>query len=229
VRKGLIAVGVLVVLVVASDLVLRAVVEGRLAATAETRLGLEERPHVDLKGFPFFLHALSRRFPAASFEANDVRIRGLAIDRFLLELDDVSFGSAATVVGGDGPIAAREARGTLEITEESLGAYLERRDVPLQVALLDSGQARVAGTASVEGMDVELSARGRLVVAGGGLEFQPDRIESGGGVEVPASALTFRVALPEVIPDVVYEGLTVSEGRISLSFRIRGPNILWLF
>lgn len=228
-RKALIALAILVVLVLAGDVALRAVTEARLAAKAETRLGLQERPDVDLQGFPFLLHAMRRRFPEASVEAGDVRVEGLAIDRVRLELDDVTFGSAAALAGGGGAISARNVRGTVEVTEGSLGSYLERRGVSLSVALLDSGNARLSGTVTVLETEVELSAEGKLALADGNLEFRPDRIEVGGGLEVPTSALAIRVELPEVIPDVVYKRIVVSEGRMSVSFRLRGTAVHSLF
>lgn len=230
-RKALIALLVLVALVLAGDFGLRAVTEARLAGTVQTRLGLEERPDVDLRGFPFFLHALRRRFPEASVEAGDVRVEGLAIDRVRIELDDVSFGFAAALAGGGGPISARNVRGTVEVTEDSLGSYLERRGVSLRVALLESGNTRLSGTATVLETEVKLSAEGKLALAGGDVEFRPDRIEVGGGAEVPPSALAIRVELPEVIPGASYERIVVGEGRMSVSFRLPGNaiRILWVF
>jgi hypothetical protein len=220
-----------VVLVLAGDIALRAATESRLAARAEAGLGLRARPDVDLQGFPFFVHALRRRFPEASIEVRDVRVQGLAVDRVRFELEDVGFGSTAALAGGGGAISAGNVRGTVEVTEDALGSFLERRGVSLRVALLDSGNARISGTTSILGMEIELSAQGMLAVADGRLEFRPDRIEAVGGIEVPTSALVIAVELPEVAPDLVYQRINVSQGRMSVSFRLRGSGVhtLWLF
>jgi hypothetical protein len=222
VRKPLIAVLVILVVIVGGgDLLVGSIAEARLAQAAQRRLGLTERPTVDLEGFPFSYYALRRRFPGASLEARDVRVEGLAVERFRLELRDVRFDSTAAVAGGSGTLRASEGRGTVEITQEALAVYVERRDVPFRVELLESSRARVSGTATVLGIDVDVSAEGELAVTEGALEFQPGRVEFGDGVEVPASALAFRVDLPEVLPGLAYEGITGERGRAVLSFRLR--------
>jgi hypothetical protein len=222
VRKALVVVlMILVVIVVGGDLLVGSIAEARLAEVAQRRLGLTERPAVDLQGFPFFYYALRRRFPGASIEGRDVRAEGLAVDRFTLELRDVRFDSTAAIAGGGGTLRASEGRGTVQITQEALGAYLERLDVPFRLELLRSSRARVSGTATVLGIDIDASAEGKLAVAEGSLEFRPERIEVGDGIDVPASALAFRVDLPEVLPGLAYEGITIEDGRAVLSFRLR--------
>ena len=221
-RKLLVVLLVFLVVVVGiGDFVAGAIAEARLAEVAQRRLGLTERPTVDLHGFPFLYYALRRRFPGASIEGRDVRVEGLALQRFTLELRNVRFDSTAAIAGGGGRLRASEGTGSVEITQDALGAYLERRDVPFRVDLLGSSRARVSGTASVLGVEVEAAAEGRLAVAGGTLEFRPERIEVGDGVEVPASLLAFRVDLPAVLPGLVYDGITVEDRRAVVSFRLR--------
>jgi len=222
VRKGLLVLLLLlVVIVVGGDLLVGSIAEARLAEVAQRRLGLTERPSADLKGFPFVYHALRRRFPGASLEGRDVRVQGLSVERFTLELRDVRFDSTAAVAGGGGTLRAREGTGTVEIGQEALGAYLERQDVPFRVELLRSSRARVSGTARVLGFKVDASAEGTLAMVDGSLEFRPKRVEVGDGIEVPASALAFRVDVPKVLPGVSYDGITIEEGRAVLSFRLR--------
>jgi hypothetical protein len=179
---------------------------------------------VDLQGFPFLLHALTRRFPEVSVEARDVRVRGLVIDRFVLRLRDVRFDSTTTIAGGGGTLSASRAQGTVEVTQAGLGAFLERHDVPFRVELLRSSRARVSGTATVHRAELEASAEGKLVVIDGSLEFRPDYVRVGEGFLTgdPVEAMSFRVALPELVPGMSYDGVTVEERRILLSFRMRG-------
>lgn len=220
-RKVLLVLAVLAVLAVGADLAIGAVAEARLAERAQNRLGLAERPDVDLKGFPFLLHALRRRFPEVSVEVRDLRVEGLAIDRFVLRLRDVRFGSTAAIAGGGGGVSAKRGQGTAEITEVSLGAFLERHDVPFSVELLGSSRARISGTVTVLGAEVEASAEGALALTEGSLEFRPESIEVGDGIEVPGSSLAFQVELPAAVPGLVYEGIAVQRGRAVLSFRMR--------
>jgi LmeA-like phospholipid-binding len=225
VRKALVALVVLAILAVGADLAIGAIAEARLAERAQNRLGLAERPEVDLKGFPFLLHALRRRFPEVSVEIRDLRVEGLAIDRFVLRLRDVRFGSTAAIAIGGGGVSTREGRGTVEVTEASLGAFLERHDVPFSVQLLGSSRARISGMATALGVEVEASAEGRLTLADGSLEFRPESIEVGDGIELPASSLAFQVELPAAVPGLVYEGITVQRSRAVLSFRMRAAAV----
>jgi hypothetical protein len=221
VRKALLVLAVLVVLAVGADLAIGAVAEARLAERVQSRLGLAERPEVDLKGFPFLLHALRRRFPEVSVEVQDLRVEGLTIHRFVLLLHDVRFGSTAAIAGGGGGLSARKGQGTVEVTEASLGAFLERHDVPFRVELLGSSRARISGTVIALGVEVEASAEGRLALTDGSLEFRPESIEVGDGIEVPASSLAFKVELPAAVPELVYDGITIERARAVLSFRMR--------
>ncbi|MGH2682322.1 MAG: LmeA family phospholipid-binding protein [Actinomycetota bacterium] len=223
--KVLLVLAILAAVLVGGDLVIGSVAEARLAERVQNRLGLAERPRVDLKGFPFVLHALRRRFPEVSVEARDVRVQGLAIDRFVLRLRDVRFGSTASIAGGDGTLSAGGGRGSVEVSQASLGAFLERHDVPLRVELLGSSRTRVSGVATVLGAEVEASAEGELALNDGSLEFRPERVEVGDGIEVPASALAFRVELPAPVRGMVYEGITVERARAVLSFRVRAADV----
>jgi hypothetical protein len=225
VRKAFLVLAILAVVLVGGDLVIGSIAEARLAERAQNRLGLTERPEVDLKGFPFLLHALRRRFPEVSVEARDVRVQGLSIARFVVRLRDVRFGSTAAIAGGGGGLSARGGGGTVEVTQASLGAYLKRHDVPLRVELLGSSRARVSGVAAVLGVDVEASAEGTLALTDGSLEFRPERIEVGDGIEVPPSAFAFRVDLPDALPGVAYDGIAIDRRRAVLSFRLRGTNL----
>jgi hypothetical protein len=224
VRKTLLVLAIFGALFVGGDLVIGSLAEARLAERAQTRLGLTERPDVDLQGFPFLFHVLRRRFPEVSVEARDVRVRGLVIERFVLRLSDVRFDSTTTIAGGGGTLSANGAEGSVEVTQARLGAYLERHDVPLRVELLRSSRARVSGTAAVLRAKGEASAEGELAVTDGSLEFRPDyvRVAEGflGGYAV--EAMSFRVDLPEVVRGMSYDGITVEEGRAILSFHLRG-------
>jgi hypothetical protein len=225
VRKFLLVLAILAVLVVGADVVIGSIAEARLAERAQNRLGLAERPDVDLKGFPFLLHALRRRFPEVSVDARDVRVQGLSIDRLVLRLRDVRFDTTSSIAGGSGTLSAKGGQGTVELTQASLGAFLERRDVPVRVELLGSSRARVSGRVTALGIELEASAEGQLAATDGSLEFRPERIEVGDDIEVPASALAFQVELPAAVPGVVYEGITVERGRAVLSFRMRAAAV----
>jgi hypothetical protein len=221
VRKALAVVLVtLVVLVVGGDFLLGSIAEARLAEAAQQRLGLTERPTVDLEGFPFSYYALRRRFPGASLEGRDVRVEGLTVERFSLELRDVRFDSTAAIAGGGGTLRASEGRGTVEVTEQALGAYLERQDVPFRVELVGPG-VRASGRISLGGTDVDASVVGKLAVTEGALELRPTGFATGRFVDIPLPAVAFRIDLPQILPGLAYEDVTVQRGRAVLSFRLR--------
>lgn len=222
-RKAVLALAILLVLVVGSDIAVGSVVESRLAAVAQRRLGLPERPSVDLDGFPFVFYALQRRFPAASMETRDMRIEGLAMDRAVLELQDVRFDSFAAVGGGSGTLTANRGIGAVEVTQDSLVAYLKRQGIPFHVEL-SSREVTVSRKVRLDGQVLSVSARGTLAVSEEALEFTPEEIEGDGGFEF-SRAVSFRVDLPEVFPGVAYRDVTVTEGLATLSFRFSRTTI----
>ena len=220
-RKALVVVPVVgVLLLVGGDLLVGSLMESRLEQLAQRRLGLRERPTVDLQGFPFAYHALVRRFPGAALQGRNLRVEGLAVDRFVLELRDVRLVSGDA--RGDDTLRARAGRGTVEVTQEALRQYLERRGIGVRVELRGPSHVRVVGRTSVLGFEAEASAEGVLAMKGRSLEFRPARVTVGDGISVPASALSFRVQIPEPLPGMQYEDLIIERGRAILSFRFHG-------
>lgn len=219
-RNALVVLVVVVALLVGADVGLRAAAESRVAAKVQQQLELPRRPAVELRGFPFLLHALRRRFPEAGVELTGVRASGLLVDRVAVVLEGVRFDSPAVLAGGHGSLTASRGGGTLRVTDDALTEYLEEQGLPLTVEFLRS-TARVTGTVSVGPLDVDATAEGTLEVVEGALRFHPETIRVEEDLSLPGDPLSFSVELPEIIPGIVYEGVRVAEGSASLSFRLR--------
>lgn len=219
-RNALVVLVVVVALLVGADVGLRTVAESRVAGEMQQQLELPRPPDVELQGFPFLLHAFRRRFPQAELEITGIRASGLPVDRVDVVLEGVRFDSLSVLAGGEGSVSASEGSGTVRVTDDAITEYLEEQGLPLSVELLGR-EARVTGTVSLGPFEGEATAQGTLAVSDGTLEFRPDRIQVADGIEVPQGAMAFRLDLPEVMPGIVYEEVTVADGTASLSFHLR--------
>lgn len=220
-RNALVILVVVVALLVGADVGLRTVAESRVAGEMQQQLELPRPPDVELRGFPFLLHALRRRFPQAELEITGIRASGLPVDRVDVVLEGVRFDSLSVLAGGEGSVSASEGSGTVRVTDDAITEYLEEQGMPLSVELLGR-EVRVTGTVPIGRLlSFEATAEGTLAVSDGTLEFRPERIRVAGGREAPVEAMAFRVDLPEVMPGIVYEDVTVADGTASLSFRLR--------
>jgi len=104
-RKALVALGVLVVVLVAADFGLRALAQHWVAGQLQSSLRLEERPSVSLGGFPFLPRLATGRFPSVdveshgSLKASEFPLAGIEVTlrdvRF--SADQLLFGNKATI------------------------------------------------------------------------------------------------------------------------------------
>jgi LmeA-like phospholipid-binding len=228
VRKLVVALVVLALLVVGADFGFRLWAESAVADRVDRSLGLPERPDVDFHGFPFSLQVLRSRFDGLDMEMEGLQAQGLVLDAVRLELHGVRFPRERLFSSGPATVRAQSGTGVIEVTDDDLTAYLQQRDVPVEVEFIGP-EVRATATLSVAGIEVDAEATAELRLAGGALVFQPEQIEVADEVTVPAGALSFEVPLPQPFPGVRLDRLAVEEGvaRIEgdlrdLTFRLRG-------
>lgn len=227
-RRLLVALVILAGLVVGADFGFRLWAEAAVANRVDRSLGLAERPDVDFHGFPFTLQVLRSRFEGVDVEMEGLQVQGLVLQAVRLELEDVRFPRERLFSSGPGNIRARSGKGVLEVTEDDLTAYLQQRDVPVEVRFLGPA-VQATGSLSVGGVEVEAKATAELEVEGGGLVFEPQDIEVAEAVTIPAGALSFEVPLPQPLPGVRFDRVIVEDGvaRVEgdlrdLTFQVRG-------
>lgn len=218
----------LVVLAVGADVGLRLWTEAWLAGEAQRALRLDERPDVDLHGFPFVLQFMEGVFDRADLEVQGLPEGDLVLDRVAIEGRRVHF-SRRAVFGsaGGGTVRAEEAVGEVAVSDDAVSAYLEANDVPLQVTFLGPN-VRASGSFPLAGTEVEASATSTLGLEGSALVFRPEEVEVGQTVDVPASVLEFSVDLPAPIEGMTYQDVEVGDGSATLTasfdrlvFRVR--------
>jgi LmeA-like phospholipid-binding len=218
----------LLVLAVGADVGLRLWTEAWLAGEAQRALRLDERPDVDLHGFPFLAQFMEGVLDRADLEVQGLREGDLVLDRVAIEGRQVHF-SRRAVFGnaGAGTVRAEEAVGKVDLSDDAVSAYLEANDVPLDVTFLGP-EVRASGSFPLAGAEVEASAISALELEGSELVFRPQEVEVGQTADVPASVLEFSVDLPAPIEGMTYQHVEVGEGIATLTasfdrllFRVR--------
>lgn len=203
----LMAVLVIGVLAVGADYGFRLVMEERVARSAQESLALPAEPDVDLRAFPFTLAFLREHLDEVGIAVDDVAVEGLRMERVDLDFRDVSF-EREVFVGSGGTISAAAGRGEVTVTDGALTALLEERGIPLAVEFTGPG-------IEVRQPTLGLSVSGRLRVEGSGLVFSPDALPE----------LGFEVEIPEVVPGMAYDGITVEEGVATARASLTGTRI----
>ncbi len=146
---GLVVVAVLAV--VASDAPLRAEVERRVAAEVATSVPFSATPSVELGGYPFAWHAVTRQFPTAHIRAAGMPMR---IGEHRATLADVD----VTLVGVDARqphVKARTVEGTAVLTYADLSAVAR---LPISGS---NGRLTATYETSVLGVPVRVVASGQ--------------------------------------------------------------------
>jgi LmeA-like phospholipid-binding len=197
----------LVILAAGADYGFRLVMEERVARSAQESLDLPTEPDVDLRAFPFTVAFLREHIDEVGIAVEDVGVEGMRLDRVDLDFRDVSFEREA-FVGSGGTITAAAGRGEVTVTDDALSAFLQDQGVPLAVEFTGPG-------IDVRQPTLDLSVSGRIRVEGSALVFSPQAVPE----------LGFEVTLPEVVPGMAYERITVEEGRATAEASLAGARI----
>lgn len=222
-RRILITLLVLAVVGIGADAGARAMAESRLASSVQSSLGLDQKPDIQLQGFPFLLQVARGRLEAISVEVEDVDVEGLPLERITLDLDDLSFDLGA-LLSGSGAAEARTGSAQAVITEDQLSRYLQDSGTPVLVKLPGPG-IRVSTRISTGTDTTTATAEGVIQVDAGRLVFAPDRVDVQGSVGVPAAALAFEIPLPELVPGIRYERVMVHEGIAAIEASLDGARL----
>jgi LmeA-like phospholipid-binding len=206
----------LVVLAVGADVGLRLWTESWLAGEAQRALRLDQRPDVDLHGFPFVVQFMDGVFERADIEIEGFQRGSLLLERVVVAGRQVHF-SRRAVFGdaSEATVLAEEAAGRVEMTDDAVTDYLEANDVPLEVTF-EGPAVRASGSFEVAGITVDASATGELSLEDRTLTFSPEEVEVGDAVDIPASFLEFSVDLPTPIEGMAYQDVEIGRGSATL-------------
>ena len=222
-RGLLIALGVIAALAIGADAGARAVAEARLAASVEETFRLPRRPDIELEGFPFLLQVARGRLDHLSVDLEDVTVEGLTFDRVTLDIEDLAF-DRVELLRGSGTVAVGEGSGQAVLTQAALSDYLQDRGTPVLVRFTGP-DVRVSTRIDTGAETTTATAQGPVRVEGGRLLFSPEHVEIEGTVGVPAAALAFDVALPDLVPGLRYESVLVTEGVAAIEAGLEGARL----
>jgi len=222
-RPILITLLVLAAIGAGADFGARALAEARLASSIQGSMGLQERPDIELEGFPFLLHAARGRLEAASVELRDVEAEGMALEHVTLSFEDLVFDGVA-LVSGSGTVASRGGTAQVVLTEDALSGYLQEQGTPVEVRLRGP-DIRVATRIDIGAGTTTATAEGPVRVESGRLVFSPEDVQIEGSVGVPAAALAFDVPIPELVPGIVYQRVLIQDGVAAIEASLAGAEL----
>jgi hypothetical protein len=218
-RKVVVGLLFLTALLAGADVVFRLWSESVMAQRVDEALGLPRRPEVDLHGFPFSLQVFRSRFDRVEVEMEGLRPAGMELATVRLDLHDVRFPRERLFGPGSGTVRASAGTGSVEVTDEAFTEYVRARGFSLTMEFAGP-EVRAGAIVSVAGVQTDVEATSTLEVEDGALVFRPEEIEVAGGVEVPLDVITFRVPLPQPVPGVTLDRLTVEDGTARLTGNI---------
>lgn len=203
--------------------------ERTAAESIKDRLGLEDKPGVELESTSP-ANVLAGEFSGGHITIGDARFGGVRAESASIDLDpfDVRVLDSASsgVLESEEPLS-----GTLRvgIPEDEVGRLARAgADVPVRGVDLNSEGVLVRSAAPVLGVEVPVSIRGTLHLRGEELVFQPQRVEALGtpipqGLAEQALARTdFAYPLEGLPYGARISGVEVQEGRLILSGEV-GP------
>ena len=209
-----------------SYLFMPALLERAVSARLQEQFGLEEQPHVDLREEP--PPSAPGTFSGGRVEMRGAEFGGVRTSETVIGLDPLGLDLAGSVATGslrtEEPLSGT-LRTTLSETEVSRLAR-EQADVPVRSVSLEEGEVVVGSEATVMGFEVPLTARGPILLRGGGIVFEPRRL-SAAGVALPdelseelLSDASFAFGSEEVPYGANLTGVEAREGRLVLSGEI---------
>ncbi|QSB05103.1 LmeA family phospholipid-binding protein [Natronoglycomyces albus] len=165
--RWLIALLVLALVLVVGDRVAAYVAERQIAkqvasSAASEGAASEQRPHVDIHGFPFLTQVVGGEYGQVDIALRDVHANGLVFPRLVLEAYDIDAPLTDTVRGGSIVAARVEATGT--VSAESLSNLVDDV-VDFDISVSTSGDMTIDATLNVFGNDIPLQGTGSVSMA----------------------------------------------------------------
>jgi hypothetical protein len=208
-RKALVALGIAVLVVVGGDFGLRALAQYWVSGQIQSSFRLEQRPSVNLGGFPFLPKLVTGRFPSATVRSKGaVETRQFPVSALDLILHQVRFAPDQLLFGNKATIRAASGEGTMTLTDQEINRAFPAT-IPVTVRLVD-------GKVWIRSPNLQGEAETKLRVSDNRLTLIP--VQESLPVEV-------RVALPVLVQGLTYTGVQVRGSRAFVTFRLSKPRI----
>ncbi len=202
--------------------------ERKVAESVQDRLGLEQRPGVELESSSP-ANVLAGEFSGGHISIEDAQFGGVRAESASIDLDpfDVSVLDSASsgVLRSEEPLS-----GTLrvDIPEEEVGRLARvGADVPVRGVDLSRDGVLVRSAAPVLGVEIPVSIRGTLHPRGEELVFEPQRVEALGSAlpeglaEQALAGTDFAYPLGGLPYGAKISDVEVQEGRLILSGEVK--------
>jgi hypothetical protein len=202
-RRLAVAIGVLVVLLVAVDVLGRFVAEAATSKALASSLSLSSNPKVSIGGEPFLTHLVSGSFPTVTVDGQEVNSGPLTLKSVHAVLRDVRVPVVALARGHRVTVTAASGSGSATVTAAEITSVLQGRGLGVTVEF-EGGRVRL----QVPGIPALISAS--LAIESGDLVVQSTRFGQ-----------RLAVSMPRVIPSVRYTHVMVSGDEAVLGFQLR--------
>lgn len=207
-RRLFVALIVLVALFVIVDRVALAGAEREMGKRLQSAADLEERPDVDVHGFPFLTQVVSGYYDQVDVTVPHVAREGVRLDDLVVRLGGVR-APLREMLSGSGTDTVRA--GSAGASAVVPYATVER-EAPQGLQIQPRGdELRLAGDVTVLGQQLPASAQVKVSVRGDDLAFEPSNVEVDG--RSVNGALSRRLAF------------TVPVGRLPLGLRLTGVHV----
>ena len=234
ISAGLVVIVVLALLAGAVALIgaytlLPPILESAVAGDVQDELNLDQAPEVRLENDPQTA-ILVGNFSGGRVSLRGVNLGGVRAERAIVDLDPFDVDVPESVFRGeavgDGPLSGR-LRVTISEAEMSRLAG-DAAGMPIDGVQLEDGGMRVRSTITVFGIEVPVSASGKLSLRDGKLVFGPDSLEAAGS-PVPnemsdqlLSDAAFTYPLQGLPDGTRITGVRVEENSLVLTGGIQG-------
>ena len=206
-RKLLIALGVLVVLLIAIDRIGVVVAENQISDRIATVYGLSEKPGVSITGFPFLTQVISGNYQQVDVTANQIQADGATLHDLNVHLTGVHATISQLLGSGASTVTADRAAGSALVDFATVNQRL-----PHGFRVTSGGQnLTVSGTVN-------------LSVSADGITVTPQNVTIPGGISLPVadlSQLRFVVPLSNLPLHLHLTSVRVTPGGLRISAAAR--------
>lgn len=176
-KRLLIPLLVLGILFFGGNVVLQGVAQDRIAQAAQSTFGLQQKPEVELEGFPLLVRVFTGSLPGMTFRAGEVEIEGLRFRELIVRMEDIdAVGGLLRSAELEVMIGRGEVRG--EATDDAVNAFLEQQDERARISFHPNRRATVRTTEMFAGSRRRIVAEGKveLLEAEQQLRFTPEEL-----------------------------------------------------
>jgi hypothetical protein len=194
---------VVIGLLIAGDLWLKATAEKRVATELQSSFDADGEAQVEFSGFPFMLRLLSGTIPSTRVRSTSLERGGLRLRDVRLTLQDVSFSWSKVLSGEIGSVEVRDGHGRASIPVPDLAKGF-RSDGDLEVIVRDGrliarlGSREAAARLTLDGTDLVL--------------------------RVPGLGRSFSAPLPRFVEGLQYRSVRIDQQDVVVEFSLSDAN-----